>query len=131
MGFTDLKELIILARGTRNQSEFALHCKINASILTRVMKEERMPTPATLKKIAERAYNGVTYEQLLQAAGYLDTGIGAQTPDPALVAEYRKLRDDFESYKKLNMESYGGLSAADKEFVEKQFNELVDRLRKK
>lgn len=64
-------ELITLAQGDRTQNEFALHCGLSSSALTRIKRNERKPTPDTLKKIAERAYNGITYEDLMVAAGML------------------------------------------------------------
>lgn len=69
---TKFIELLNAAKGERTQNQFALHCGIGSSTITRFIKGERKPTPAVLKKIASKAYNGVTYEELMQAAGYLD-----------------------------------------------------------
>ena len=62
-----LNELLKLAQGERTQNQFALHCGIGSSTLTRFTKGERVPTPEVLKKIASKAYNGITYEALMNA----------------------------------------------------------------
>ena len=63
-----LNELLKKAQGDRTQNQFALHCGIGSSTLTRFIKGERTPTPEVLKKIASKSYNGVTYEDLMNAA---------------------------------------------------------------
>lgn len=66
-----LIELLELAKGSeRSLNTFAQHAKVSAGNLSRVFKGQR-PTPELLKKIASKAYNGVTYEQLMEAAGYI------------------------------------------------------------
>lgn len=67
----NLISLIIKAQGNRKQNEFALHTQVATSMLTSIKKGQRNPSSKTLQKIASRAYNGVTYEQLMSAAGYL------------------------------------------------------------
>ena len=62
-----LNELLKQAQGDRTQNQFALHCGIGSSTLTRFIKGERLPTPEVLKKIANKSYNGVSYEDLMNA----------------------------------------------------------------
>lgn len=62
-----LNKLLKQAQGERTQNQFALHCGIGSSTLTRFIKGERVPTPEVLKKIASKSYNGVSYEDLMNA----------------------------------------------------------------
>ena len=63
-----LNELIKKAQGERTQNQYALHCSVGSSTITRFLKGERSPTPDILKKLAEKAYNGVTYDDFMRAA---------------------------------------------------------------
>lgn len=67
----NLNALIKLAQGDRSQNEFALHCNISSATLTLIQNGKRNPSPKILKKIADRSYNGVTYEELMIAAGFI------------------------------------------------------------
>lgn len=66
-------ELLIRAMGNRNMSEYALHAGISLTYLSELIKKQRNnpPMPPTIKKLAAKAYNGVTYEELMVAAGHL------------------------------------------------------------
>jgi transcriptional regulator with XRE-family HTH domain len=66
-----LKELIEKAQGNRSQNEFAMHCGLSSGTLTRYKQKERQPQPSALQKIAKHAYNNVSYDDLMIAAGYL------------------------------------------------------------
>lgn len=70
---SELIDLIELSMGDRNRSEFAMHCGFSKATLTRILSGERNPSAKMLSKIAATARNGVTYEQLLKAAGLLDS----------------------------------------------------------
>lgn len=69
----ELIDLIELSMGERNRSEFAMHCGFSKATLTRILSGDRNPSAKMLSKIATTARNGVTYEQLLRAAGLLDS----------------------------------------------------------
>ena len=62
-----LNKLLKQAQGERTQNQFALHCGIGSSTLTRFIKGERVPSPEVLKKIASKSYNGISYEDLMNA----------------------------------------------------------------
>ena len=66
-----LQELIKKAQGERSQNEYALHSGVSSASITRILQEQYKPSPSTLKKLADRAHNGVTYEQLMVASGYI------------------------------------------------------------
>ena len=65
---TSLIELLKLAQGDRSQNQFALHCGVSSATLSHIMQGKHTPSPQFLKKIADRAYNGVTYDELLDAS---------------------------------------------------------------
>ncbi len=67
-----LLELLNLAKGDRSLNTFAQHANVSAGNLSRVFNGQK-PTPELLKKIALKAYNGVTYTQLMEAAGYIES----------------------------------------------------------
>lgn len=72
--FELLIELIKKAQGERSLNQFAQQCDIDAGNLSRIInnKNKQPPKPDTLRKIANNAYNGVSYEELMDAAGHLD-----------------------------------------------------------
>lgn len=67
-----LRELLIKAQGERSQNQFAMQGGFSSSAITRIMNGNYVPSPKTLRKIANIAYNGVTYEDLLEACSYID-----------------------------------------------------------
>lgn len=68
-----LCELIKSAQGNRGQNQFAQQCGISSSAITRIFTGSYAPSAKTLKKIAAKAYNGVTFEMLMSAAGLNET----------------------------------------------------------
>lgn len=71
------EKLIVLikqAQGDRSLNQFALNCNVNAGHLSRVLngKFVNPPKPEFLKKIAQHAHNNVSYESLMDAAGYIE-----------------------------------------------------------
>lgn len=70
-----LSDLIKHAQGDISLNNFARKCKISSSTLSRIinMMNSCAPLPRTLQKIAARSNNGVTYDKLMKAAGYIDS----------------------------------------------------------
>ncbi|MVX66517.1 hypothetical protein GKZ28_22850 [Clostridium chromiireducens] len=68
-----LSDLIKQAQGDISLNNFARECKISSSTLSRIinMTNSCAPSPRTLQKIAVRAHNGVTYDELMKVAGYI------------------------------------------------------------
>jgi transcriptional regulator with XRE-family HTH domain len=68
------KELLIKATGERTQEEFAELCGVNRTYISKYlnMRLDNPPSPNILKRIALNAWNDVTYEQLMDAAGHID-----------------------------------------------------------
>lgn len=74
--FPELIELIKLAKGPRTLTKFAITCGISPGNLCKILnnKNPQIPTPATLKKIAQNAQNNITFEQLMVATDYIPIG---------------------------------------------------------
>lgn len=75
----ELCELIRKAQGERSQNQFAQQCGISSAAITRISLGTYEPSAKTLKKIASRAHNGVTYEMLLSAAGLYNESVLSAT----------------------------------------------------
>lgn len=67
-----LIELIMKAKGTRSQRQFASDCNISTTHLTRIFSKqnENVPSVSFLYKIAKNASNEVSFDDLLLASGY-------------------------------------------------------------
>lgn len=65
-------DLLAKAQGGRTQTEFAKECGLSTAYICKHLNRriDKAPIPSTLKKIAAVAANGVSYEDLLDAAGY-------------------------------------------------------------
>lgn len=69
---TNFATLLGEAKGKRTQQQFAMDCGLSLSFISKylTLKMDTPPVPKTLRKIADCASNDVTYELLLEAAGY-------------------------------------------------------------
>lgn len=77
------EELVLLikeAQGNRGQNQFAQQCDISSSSLTKISIGSYTPSAKFLAKIANHAHNGVTYEMLMNAAGYLTRAQKEKSP---------------------------------------------------
>ncbi|CEP67106.1 Uncharacterized [Moorella glycerini] len=66
-------QLLNKARGDRSINQYALQSGVTSAHISRLSRAllNSPPTPQTIKKLADHAYNNVTYEDLMAAAGYL------------------------------------------------------------
>lgn len=71
-----LSNLIKQAQGDNSLNNFARNCRISSSTLSRIINNKNScpPAPSTLQKIATVAHNGITYDELMAAAGYINSG---------------------------------------------------------
>lgn len=111
--------LIKEAQGERGQNQFAQQCGISSSAITRIFTGSYVPSAKTLQKIASKAYNGVTYEMLMNAAGYLTTE-----------QEEKSLANNGEANSDLNIpEKYSGIRVAlnegDKNLTQDDIDDIV------
>lgn len=67
--------LLKKAMGDRSGNEFALHTGVSATHISNLLRclNDTAPNPAIIKKLATKAYGGVTYEDLMAAAGHINT----------------------------------------------------------
>ena len=68
-----LIELLNKSLGDRSWNQFAQSAGVDSGHLSRIKNGNfnKPPKPDFLYKLSLRAHNGVTYEQLMQAAGYI------------------------------------------------------------
>lgn len=68
----NFSKLLYSAMGRRTQTAFASEAGVSASYLCKYLNGnfKNPPTPTTIKKIAQSSFNGITYADLLNAAGY-------------------------------------------------------------
>lgn len=71
---TELIRLLKLAQGDRSLNAFARHADVSPGNLSRIMNGQK-PSPEVLKKLASKSHNNISYEQLMAAAGYIDTNL--------------------------------------------------------
>lgn len=82
----EFAELLTKAKGDRSINQYALHSGVSAAHISRLMRGllDAPPNPNTIESLADKAYNNVTYDDLMQAAGHITKG---QTNlDPPVVA---------------------------------------------
>lgn len=85
-----LSNLIKRAQGDISLNNFAKKCKISSSTLSRMINKKNTcpPEPSTLQKIAMGADNGVTYDDLMTAAGYISSGESPiEAPSTAVLSD--------------------------------------------
>lgn len=86
MGNFDKKkfaELLALAKGNRSINQYALQCGVSSAHISRLLRGlvDTPPNPETIKKFASKAQNGVTYEELMEAAGHINSSSQAIKQD--------------------------------------------------
>lgn len=91
---TLLSYLVKKAQGDRKLTAFAKICGVSAGNLSKIIsqKDNQAPKPETLQKIANHALNGVTYNDLVMAAGYnFDTSTGDE--NMMVLEKIKQIRD--------------------------------------
>lgn len=76
-------ELLRKAKGNRSITAFGVECRVDPGYLSRFLRQkiDRPPSPEVIYRIADKAYM-ISYEDLMVAAGYLETGQELQTIGP-------------------------------------------------
>ena len=97
-----LSNLIKQAQGDISLNNFARKCNISSSTLSRIInaKNSCPPAPSTLQKIAAASHNGITYDQLMSAAGYINSGETA-VEMPSLTDSVLTKRDEKDITKRI------------------------------
>ena len=70
--YEQFRKKVILAKGTRTLTQFAKDAGVNFAYLSKVisLKYKRPASPSFIGKLASAAENGVSYEELMSAAGF-------------------------------------------------------------
>lgn len=70
---TEFAQLLERSKGDRSINQYANETTVSAAHISRFLREliEAPPTPETISKLVLKAYNGVTYRDMMVAAGYL------------------------------------------------------------
>lgn len=79
----DFAALLDKAKGDRSINQYAGETGVSAAHISRFLREmiEAPPTPETISKLAAKAYNEVTYQDLMIAAGHLSRQYDNNTID--------------------------------------------------
>ncbi|MFE4524728.1 helix-turn-helix domain-containing protein [Cytobacillus firmus] len=116
--------------GFKSQRQLAIAAGVAPATLSRVESGSQEPTPSTLKKLA-RHLKDVTYEDLLNAAGYLDHNgqkelIKQDEHDDSLL-EIHELAEQygFEDMGFFDIEEWKNLSSQDIKMIEEHFKVIV------
>jgi len=69
------KNILETALGKRTKEEYSKDSGVSRGYISKCinMKISNPPSPEILKRLASKAHNNVTYEDLMRAAGYIDT----------------------------------------------------------
>lgn len=69
----EFARLLENAKGDRSINQYALHSRVSATYISKLLREivEKPPGAVIIKKLADKAQNGITYEKLMRAAGHL------------------------------------------------------------
>lgn len=70
----EFSRLLVKARGDRNNKQYADDCGVSRSYVSGYINKSinNAPTPIIIQKLASKADGGVSYEELMKAAGYID-----------------------------------------------------------
>lgn len=65
--------LLKKAMGKRNMSQYALHSGVSLTYISKLIRQlvNNPPQPETIRKLANKAHAGVSYAELLAAAGHI------------------------------------------------------------
>lgn len=70
----EFARLLKLAKGDRSLNQYGMHSGVSAAHISRLMRSllDTAPNPDTIKLLAEKAYNEVSYNELMRAAGHFE-----------------------------------------------------------
>jgi len=73
-------QLLARAKGDRSINSYGRQAKVDPGYISRLLrlKIKTPPSPGIIKKLADNALAGVTYEELMAAAGYLQYPAGSE-----------------------------------------------------
>ncbi len=76
MGFNkeEFANLLLKAKGDRSINKYASEVDLSPAHISRLLRQllDTPPSPETISKLSKLAYNGVTYDNFMIAAGHID-----------------------------------------------------------
>jgi len=86
----EFARLLAKAMGDRSINRYALHSQVSATYISKLLRGivEKPPGAAVIRKLADKAQNTITYEELMRAAGHLAQ---ATHENKSLVYELREV----------------------------------------
>ncbi|WP_432400935.1 helix-turn-helix domain-containing protein [Wukongibacter sp. M2B1] len=69
----DFAQLLKKAKGERSINQYALHSGVSSAHISRLLRSllDTAPSPETIKKLSDKAYNSISYFDLMNAAGHM------------------------------------------------------------
>jgi transcriptional regulator with XRE-family HTH domain len=88
------------AKGNRSINQFGIACKVDPGYLSRLLRGllKNPPSPAILQKIATQADNGISYQDLMQAAGFWSTMPEKDTHEDSVVLNMHGLLREMNAF---------------------------------
>lgn len=125
----EFAELLNRAKGEMSINEYAYKCGVSAAHISRLLRRmlDAPPSPAIISKFIDHAHNGITYEHMMKATGYLDM----QDINPQKIAKQDMLninKQDILNITK-NYLLDNNHSWSDKELLIKEITELYWKLK--
>lgn len=98
----EFAKLLHLAKGNRSINKFGLDSGVDPGYISRLMRQliQTAPSAQIINKLASRAFNDVTVEHLMAAAGYL--------PEETKLASLDPIQADLIFDPELNIALYDG-----------------------
>lgn len=93
-------ELLMLAKGKRSINNYALTSDVDSAYISRLLRclVDKPPSATIINKLAAKAHNGITSNDLMAAAGYLDENSSSNSiPDWATSKDKRDFKKWLES----------------------------------
>ena len=103
-----LSELLSMAIGkpTRSLNQYARNCGVDSAYISRFINMQKInpPSPGVLKRLSKHAHNGVTYDDLMEAAGHIESepNTTKSTEKQEIVSPQNDRLDEYENIKKIN-----------------------------
>ncbi len=118
----EFAELLKRAKGDRSINQYALHSGVSAAHISRLMRclLDASPNPNTIEALADKAYNDVSYNDLMLAAGHIsrekESDWNSELPE-LTEKEERDIMKDLEDMVN-NLDSESGYAAFDGQSID-------------
>ncbi|WP_342505673.1 transcriptional repressor LexA [Sporosarcina sp. FSL K6-2383] len=118
----EFSRLLELAKGARSINQYAMHSGISAAHISRLMRSllDTPPNPDTIKLLAEKAYNEVTYTDLMGAAGHFGEHEAIKEDNAAYVTKLNPVIDFF------RIPLLGHIAAGEPIFAAEHIEDYID-----